>query len=513
MAQNTEDLSKSTVDYFRTDDLKLDLKQRAIRSGGIAVFSRSANYFFQLICSVILARLLSPDEFGLVAMVTAITGFLIIFTDFGLTDATIQKTDINHKQISTIFWINVIGSGAVVLVIIALSPLVAWFYDEPRLKMITVIWSSSLFFAALSTQHIALLKRRMLFLKISIIEMIGVILSNVAAIILAMYGWSYWALVGRIVMLSIFVTLGAWLLCGWQPRLPAVRSGIRSMLEFGKNTSGFFIVNYFSRNLDKILIGWRFNAKELGFYHYAFYLFLLPTTQLTTSLRNVAVATLSRLRNDPEKYHYYYLNAIIILSFIGMPVSAFFVIISNDLILFLLGPQWAKTAEIFSILGAGAGVQIIYSTHYWIHTSLGRADRMLRWGGFELLVTGTAIFLGLPFGAVGVAVAYTLTLYLLIGPAITYAGKSIDLKFCAILSAIWRHFTAAVCAGILCWCILNIFHFTDILLVRLILSFLVYVSLYLISIVVLYQSIEPITHFISINAEMFLRPSSSKVES
>lgn len=316
-------LPTATVDYFNVDDLKGGLKKHAIRGGGITIVSRTADFIIQTITVMILARILTPEEFGLVAMVMALSGFLAIFADLGLTDATIQTSDINHNQISALFWINVIVTGAIVLIAIALSPLVAWFYSEPRLTNIMIMSSTYLFLAALSTQHIALLKRRMLFFKISINEIIARLISSILAIILALYGWSYWSLVLREVSLGVCMTVGAWVLCRWLPGWPSHRKDIESMLKFGRNTIGAFITGYFSRNLDKILIGWRYGANQLGYYHRAYYLFVLPTTQSTEALKNVATSTLSKLRSEPTKYHSYYLKAVSVLSFIGMPISFF----------------------------------------------------------------------------------------------------------------------------------------------------------------------------------------------
>lgn len=509
MLPKTENLSKSMIDYFSTDDLKPDLKKHAIRGGGVTVFSRMVNFFIQTISTIMLARILTPEEFGLMAMVTVVGGFLIIFVDLGLTDATIQKAEINHKQISTLFWINIAATTTIVLIIFSLSPLIAWFYSEPRLKHITIIWSLYLFFAALSTQHIALLKRRMLFLQISINEIAAAVISNMLAIILALNGWSYWALVIRQISLAVCMTAGAWVICRWTPALPSLRSGIRSMLVFGRNATGSFIIGYFERTLDKILIGWHYGAQQLGYYHKAYYLFVLPTTQLTTALKNVATATLSKLRNEPSKYHNYYLNAISVMSFIGMPISFFFMIESENLVLLFLGPQWGNSVEIFRIFAAGTGVWIVYSTTYWLHASLGRSDRLLRWSIFAFFTTAIAIIVGINFGPKGVALAYTCSLYLLTGFGLKYAGKPIDLKFRSVVSTTWRYFIAALLAALLCWYVMQSFDYTLIRLVRLIISFLLFTILYLILVVVFHKNIQPITGLFSIIKEILPKPVTS----
>jgi O-antigen/teichoic acid export membrane protein len=498
-----EKLSKNKVHYFAKNDLKSHLKKQAIRSGGITVFSRMLNFLIQTVATIVLARILTPEEFGLIAMVTSLGGFLVIFKDLGFTNVTIQENNINHEKISTLYWINVSMAVAVVLIIIILSPIFAWFYSDPRIKHITIIWSTYIFFAALSAQHIALLKRRLLFFGISINEIIAVLISNILAIFLALNGWSYWALVVRLLAIQVCMTAGAWVLCRWCPGLPSLRSGVRSMLLFGRNITGTFIINYFARSLDKILIGWRYGATQLGYYHKAYYLFVLPTAQLTTALQSVAIATLSKIRNQPLIYHNYYLKAISVMSFIGMPISFFFMVESEDLILLFLGPQWKESVELFRILAAGTGIWIIYSTINWIHVSLGRSDRLVRWGIFAFFVTSTAIFLGLQFGPKGVAVAYTSTLYLLTGLGLKYACKPIELKFRTILFALWRYFITALLAGLLCWYVIQLFDPSWARFTRLMISFLLYITLYLILVIAFFKNLQPINNFISVITEMF----------
>ena len=229
MKESADNKTQSPSPYFSTDHLKEDLKKHAIRGGGISIFSRTASYAIQLGGTIVLARLLTPGDFGLVAMVTAITGFFLIFKDLGLTDATIQKTEINHKQISTLFWINFASSIAITLIIIAVSPLIAWFFGEPKVEQIAIVSSISFVFAGLSTQHIALLKRGMLFVQITYIEILATLGSAVTGIFLAWYGWGYWALVARPIALGLLLAIGAWIVCGWRPGLPAIRSGVRSL--------------------------------------------------------------------------------------------------------------------------------------------------------------------------------------------------------------------------------------------------------------------------------------------
>lgn len=280
------------------------------------------------------------------------------------------------------------------------------------------------------------------------------------------------------------------------------------MLKFGMNIYGNFATNYFSRNLDKILIGWRHGAQSLGYYERAYYLFVMPVNQLSYPLTSVAVAALSRLRDDPEKFQSYYLRALSMIAFVGMPLSAILTLIGKDFLLLLLGPQWARAGEIFAVFGPGIGILLIYGTHGWLHLSLGRADRWLRWGIIELIFTPLCFLLGLSFGAIGVAFAYTASFYVLLVPGLWYAGRPIHLTVLSLLSGIWRQYLSALTAGLLCWFILHSFELTSNvfnclnILVRILISTVLCMSLYITTIVVFFQSKKPISEFVSLIRDM-----------
>jgi PST family polysaccharide transporter len=325
---------------------------------------------------------------------------------------------------------------------------------------IAIVIALSFIFNALATQHLALLQRSMQFHRVAGNEMLANMITQVIAILLALWGWGYWALVARRVVPLIAMAGGAWILCRWTPGLPTRGTDVGSMLKVGMNTYGNFATNYFSRNLDKVLIGWRYGAQSLGHYERAYYLFVMPVSQLTNPLTSVAVAALSRLRNDSDKYRSYYFKGVSVLALIGMPLSATLTLTGKDLLLLLLGPQWTEAGEVFTVFGPAIGITLIYATNGWLHLSLGRADRWFRWGIIELIVCAISFAAGLPFGAIGVAIAYTASFYALIGPGLWYAGKPANITFSDVVSAIWKYFVSALVSGILSWFVLYKFNTT-----------------------------------------------------
>ncbi len=498
-------------DYFTTDHLKSGLKKRAVKGAGVAVFSQISTFVIQMVSTVILARILTPDDFGLVAMVTSISMLFKMFRTMGLTQATVQAEIITHKQISTLFWINIGFCVLITLALMCLSPVIAAFYKEPQLKAIAIVLSLDIILGGGATQHLALLKRNMQFVKITLTEIISSIISVIVAIVFAMNGFGYWALVARRLALGVSITIGAWLCCRWTPSLPSYGTGVKPMLKFGLHSIGAFTVDYFSRNLDKLLIGWKFGPQALGFYDKAFQLFAAPSQQLTVPLTSVAVSTLSRLRDEPERYNRYYLKAVSILGFLGMLVSLILTIIGQDFILFLLGPQWGKAGQLFSVFGLGIGIMLVSGTHRWLHLSQGNADRLFSWGIINSLLTIMFLIVGLFFGILEVAVFYTLSLYVLVGPALWYACKPISLNVASIFLTTWKFFFSALLAGVACSYLIHTFPLTsqtisDLhILTRITLNASMSIFFYTLFIIIFFRGIKPLLDIISLCKDFFPR--------
>lgn len=470
------------------------LKNAAVKSGGFYVGSRLLDYVIQLLSTIVLARLLAPEDFGLVAMVTSITGFFIIFKDFGLSDATVQSETLSHEQTTRLFWINLLVGFILFLIVSLIAPILSWFYHDTRLIMVTVVSALGFIFAGLYTQHTALLKRNMQFKEISLIEIMGVLISTIITIIIAFKEFSYWALVLRPLIGNLCVTIGIWYICKWIPGKPTISANVKSFLSFGFNTLGFYFVNYFARTMDKILIGWKEGPASLGFYHKAYHLFVAPINQFSIPLHSVAVSSLTKLKNQPELYRKYYLRAISILCFIGMPMSIFTTASAKDLILLLLGPKWDKTAELFMVLGFGAGIQILYSTQGWLFASLGKADKWFKWGCISTLVMVGGFFIGLPFGAMGVAIAYTISLYILVGPGLNFAGKFVGLSFFDILKSIWKYYVASIIAGIITY-FYSLHGYLHNTLLMFSTETVIYTLAYILLILILFKNFKPFIEF------------------
>jgi PST family polysaccharide transporter len=422
------------------------LRRKAVRGAGITVLSGGVGLSVQIVATVVLARLLTPDDFGLVTMVTTFSMLLINFGWNGFTEAVIQRETIDHFLVSNLFWINA-GAGALLTIgFVSAGSLLARFYGDVRVGHVSVAMSITIFFQTLSVQHLALLKRAMRFSIVSANEIVSRLISVVVSILLAWAGWGYWALVAGNIAQALSTCIGAWSLCRWIPSFPRRVAGTGPMVRFAMSTYGRFIANYCTWNLDNLLVGWRFGPISLGFYKKAYDLFALSASQLVAPLTSVAVSALSRLNRTSIEYRRYLLGALGVTAFVGMAVGADLTLIGKDLIRVLLGPKWDESGRIFMFFGPGIGVMLLYYTHGWIHLSIGRADRWLRWGLVEFSTTAVLFLVGLHWGAIGIATAWTASFWILTLPAFWYAGRPINLGVGSVVVAVRKYVVASLLA-------------------------------------------------------------------
>lgn len=434
--------------HFNTDHLKENLKERSVKGGAITMIAQLSKLVLQIGSNVFLARLLTPSDFGLVAMVTVVATFIVMFKDMGLSQATVQKAEINHAQISTLFWINALFGLFVMFITWSLAPAIASFYNEPALKAITIALAFGLFVGGLTVQHQALLRRQMRFKELSIVEVSSMFSGVIAGIVTAWMGFGYWALVILQITQASVMMIGAWYYSKWRPGLPARNSGIGSMLAFGGYMTAYGFINYFARNLDTILIGWRWGATPTGLYSRAYSLLLLPIGQLTAPFSGVAVPALSRLQDEPEQFKNHYLKMIKIIAYISMPMIISMAILAHEIVYIVLGDQWSGAAELFQILAIAAFWQPIASTVGWVYVSLNNVRRMMLWGLIGTSVMAIAIIIGLPWGASGVALAYSISMWVLIYPLFSFAFYNTPLDIKNLVVALKYPVVVGISSGI-----------------------------------------------------------------
>jgi PST family polysaccharide transporter len=407
-----------------------DLKEKTIRGGAARIVAQIANFIFRIGSLMIIARLLVPEDFGLVGMVTAFTGVLNLFRDFGLSTATVQREDVTNEQLSTLFWINVLVGAILAAGTIVFAPLVVKIYHEPRLLGITMVLSLGFLFNALGVQHSALLQRHLRFTALSVINVAALVVSTLVAVGMAKLGYGYWALVAQAVTLPLTITIGLFIAAAWVPGKPHYSDEIRSMMKFGGTLTLNGLVVYIGYNMDKVLLGRFWGAEDLGLYGRGYQLINIPTDNLNQSVGEVAFSALSRVQNDRPRLRNYFLKGYSLVLAMTIPITIMSGFFARDLIHVLLGPKWASTAPIFQLLAPTILIFAMINPLAWLMFALGMVGRSLKVAMVLAPVVMCGYLAGLHYGPKGVAFGYSAVMILWVIPHIAWcvSGTGVSLR-------------------------------------------------------------------------------------
>jgi PST family polysaccharide transporter len=426
-----------------------DLKDRIIRGGFAKVCSQAANLLLRMGSLMVLGRLLSPKEFGLVGMVTAIVGVLNLFKDFGLSTATIQRTSVTEQQTSTLFWINIVVGGILGLLSLAIAPAVAAFYHEPRLIGVTAVLGAGFLFNAAGVQHSALLQRQMRFTTTAGIDIFSLTISIAVGIGMALKGLGYWSLVGMTVTLPLICTICMWLATGWVPGMPKRRVGIRSMMRFGGTLTLNGLVVYVAYNLEKVLLGRFWGAEAIGIYGRAYQLITIPTDNLNSAIGGVAFSALSRIKEDQPRFKSYFLKGYSFVVAMTIPITLFCALFAHDMISVVLGQKWMEAVPIFRLLAPTILIFALINPMAWLLFSLGLVGRSLKIALVLAPLVITGYLVGLPYGPKGIALAYSTVMTLWVVPHIAWCVRGTVISLRDIVSAVRRPLVSSVVAATL----------------------------------------------------------------
>ncbi|TGV24316.1 lipopolysaccharide biosynthesis protein [Mesorhizobium sp. M4B.F.Ca.ET.143.01.1.1] len=389
----------------------------ALRGGLVTAGSQGFKMVIQFISVIILARLLVPEDFGLVASVGPIVAFVGLLQNLGLQQALVQRKDISDRQLNQVFWVSaLVGLGSSV-VVAALAPAIAAFYGDQRMLGITLASALPLLLGSIAAVPLALMNRHLQFGQLALNDVVTAAAGLLAAALAAWAGMGYWSLVLGPAVAAVVALAAAWLVVRWTPSRPDLKVD-GDILSFGANLTGFNLVNFFSRNLDNILIGKYSGAIELGYYDRAYKLLLFPLQNITQPLTRVMVPLLSRIHEDKARFRDLYVRTNWMLAAVTMPGIAALTLTSDQVVALLFGPRWTAVAPIFAWLGIASLTQSISSTTGWIFICQGKTKTMFHWGIYSSLTTVASFIVGLHWGAVGVAAAYAISGYVLRVPVL-----------------------------------------------------------------------------------------------
>lgn len=385
----------------------MNLKEKTIRGLTWSGIAQASKQFSQFIITAILARLLMPADFGLIGMATVFTGFVTIFANMGISSALIQKQDIREEHLSSAFWLNVAVGLLLSLLFILISPLIALFYHQPKLQPILSVLALNFFIVSFSIVQQSLLTKELEFKTLTKRDILAIISSGTIGIALAIYGFGVWSLVFQSLALSFFNAFLIWNLSSWRPKFYFSFKEIKEIFLFSSNITGFNVVNYFARNVDYLLIGKFLGGEALGFYTLAYKLMLAPISNISWVICRVMFPAFSKIQHDIKRIRVNYLKMIQLISLVSFPILLGLTVIAPEFVRVLYGPKWVEAIPLIQILAFCGMMQSITSVGGVIYLSLGRADLQFKVALISSTLVSAVIFMAIPLGVKGVALAYT----------------------------------------------------------------------------------------------------------
>jgi PST family polysaccharide transporter len=358
---------------------------------------------------IILARFLTPSDFGIMAMAATVSNLIMMFRDAGLTTPVVQRRDLSHAQLSALYWVNVSFGVALTIATILMAPVVAWFYGQPDLTVIVAVLATGFLIGTTGALQDALLRRNLRFRALAAIKSTAAIGALAAGIVAAWLGYGIWALVIMRLTQTAMQGFGSWLASRWRPGWYRRGTEVKSLLAVAGHVSGSQLSIYLSRNSDNVLIGWYWGEHLLGLYAQAYKLLMFPMNQIGPPLNNVMLPLLSKLQGDPMAYRSAYRRVTEKVVILTVPLTCLILVFPGEVIHVLLGPQWAGAAPILAWFGIAMIYQPVVATTGCLLMSQGRSALLLRQSLWNAASTIAAFAIALPFGPDWVAASFVLS--------------------------------------------------------------------------------------------------------
>lgn len=384
-----------------------NLGRKAARGASATMLGQGFRIVVLLVGTVVLARILSPSDFGLLAIVASVVALGELVRDFGLSTAASREPNLSRGQQSNLFWINSGLGGLLTIAAYFLAKPMALVFDEPALEAIMHAVSIVFLMAGLSTQFRTELARRLRFGALAVADTVPVVVGLIAALIYAFFDVSYWVLVVQQLTTATSGLVLAVALARWRPGLPVRSASVRSLMSFGLGLFGTQSVAYVTKNADNIAIGLVWGAGPLGMYSRAYQLLMMPINQIAAPLTRVAVPVLSRVVNDAGRFGRYLTAGQMLGGVVLGVVYGLCVGLGEPLVNMVFGPQWLAMVPIFQVLAIGGIFRALNQITFWIFLAKGASVAQFRFNLVTQPVIVIAMLTGLPWGPVGVAVGHT----------------------------------------------------------------------------------------------------------
>jgi PST family polysaccharide transporter len=383
-----------------------DMIRRASRWAVLSVMVQIAKAIMLFGSQVVLARLLSPSDFGIVAMCAPVFGFLAIFNDLGLSQAAIQKPDLTRRDSSLIFWIN-IGIGlTIAALVMAIAPGAASFYGDDRVTAVLIAMSSLVVINSLAAQQVALMVRDVRPIPLLLIDIVPVLANVAVSISTAVFGWGYWSIVIGQATHGIVANVIAWTMSDFRPSWPRMTPDAGSMLRFGGHLTGLTMASFIAANLSPVIVGKLFGVVQVGLFDRAFKLVSMSYIQILTPITRIAETLLARLVGDAEQYRRAFLQISEAMLLVALPGLVCIAVQSEAAVELLYGPRWIASAPLVTWFALGSLMTPLGTAATWLFITQGRTSQMLKFGLVSHAISVVSLLVGIPWGTVGIATSF-----------------------------------------------------------------------------------------------------------
>lgn len=403
-----------------------ELKRKSFRGGLAFAIAQGCQILVQIASTIILARLLTPADFGLAAMVVPFAVAIAVVSDLGLGQAVVQRKDLTYQHLSNLFWVSMAFHVVLLVIFLPLTPLVGLFYGRPELTTVALVYCSLFLINGLGALHRAVQTRRLQFARLGMFRLWASLFGTSVGIFIAAEWHTYWALVAIPIAGSIMGLALAWLGSGWRPGRPDRRVDVRSMIGFGGNVATVRLLNFVSSNADTVMIGKVWGEVLLGYYDRAYRLMVTPTNLITAPLANMAPTVFARLIDKPQSYRRAVLGLMRLVLLAAIPAMTCAVVMAPDLIPLVYGDAWDQVIPIFQAFGVAALLRFLMVMLEWLFIAEDRTGEFRTWAIIRTILTvgsfTVGVFWGIPgvatAGVLGVAAAYAATLLVVMLPVL-----------------------------------------------------------------------------------------------
>lgn len=423
----------------------------AARGASVALSGQGVLFVLQMVSVVVLARLLTATDYGLMGMVLAAIGIGHLLRDVGLSSAAVQAKNLSRPQRDNLFWLNSGVGAALMLVAWVAGPLLAAFYNRPEVTGIVWALSPTFLLSGLATQFRASLVRRLQFGRIAWGEIGGAVIGLAAALWSALAGGGYWALVlqqlvGGAVSFLLFA-----ILAGWLPHWYSGKAPMKPLFSFGLPLFGSQILTYVTSNLDSVVMGRFFGAIPLGSYNRAIQVVRIPMNQMRGPLGSLALSVLAKVQDDDRRFMRFVARGQLVMAYPLLLAAGTLAAVAPQVVDVVLGQRWHEVAGFVRLVAVGEGLVTLSAVGGWIYTSRGHGRQLMRYTMFSAAVKITLLFAGSTFGPIGIAVAFAIAPVLLWPISLWWVGRVAKLRTGILISSSYRYVALVSAASVLTW--------------------------------------------------------------